>query len=172
MSNDNCYYNNENCRNGNRPYGGEPTPPPFPGDRRNRGHEREPYRNYDMPYGHRPCYGGQPPHYGGQPPRQQWQQSQTSFQQPVAATNPFGTAGFVLSIVTMLVGWLPYLGWLIWVLAIVFSAIGMSKKPRGLATAGLIISVGIPVLLLMAVILLGISIAAFGETAIAEALLM
>jgi hypothetical protein len=77
--------------------------------------------------------------------------------------NPMGVAGFVLSLITTVIGWVPYVGWLIWLLAVVFSAIGMGKKPRGLAVAGLIISVGLPVLLIVAVITLGISLAALGE---------
>ncbi len=48
MSNDNGYYNNTGY-----PYGGgAPVPPPFPGDRRNRG--REPYMDAA------PGYGGEP----------------------------------------------------------------------------------------------------------------
>ena len=147
MSNDNGYYNNTGY-----PYGGgAPVPPPFPGDRRNRG--REPYMDAA------PGYGGEP--YYNQPPRQQWQPAPA--QQTMPQNNPMGVAGFVLSLITTVIGWVPYVGWLIWLLAVVFSAIGMGKKPRGLAVAGLIISVVLPVLLIVAVITLGISLAALGE---------
>ncbi len=106
-----------------------------------------------------PGYGGEP--YYNQPPRQQWQPAPA--QQTMPQNNPMGVAGFVLSLITTVIGWVPYVGWLIWLLAVVFSAIGMGKKPRGLAVAGLIISVGLPVLLIVAVITLGISLAALGE---------
>ena len=50
MSNDNGYYNNTGY-----PYGGgAPVPPPFPGDRRNRG--REPYMDAAPGYGGEPYY--------------------------------------------------------------------------------------------------------------------
>lgn len=58
-----------------------------------------------------------------------------------------GTAGFVLSIVGLFLRWIPFVGWLIWLLGAVFSFIGLFKTPRGLAIAGVIISlVLIPVL--------------------------
>lgn len=136
MLNENGYYNNGNgCYSGgNHQYGGgQPTPPPFPGDRR--------YAMEGM----------------SNQPRQPWQPMPP--QQPVQPTNSIGTAGFVLALISMVIGWLPYMGWLIWLLAVVFSAIGMGKKPRGLAIAGLIISVGLPVLALLALIALGISLA-------------
>ena len=61
--------------------------------------------------------------------------------------NPMGTAGFILSLVMLLFWWTPYAGFLLWVLAVVFSAVGLNRKPRGLAIAGLIIAVAVPLLL-------------------------
>lgn len=55
-------------------------------------------------------------------------------------SNGIGTAGFVLALVSLFLGWIPVLGWIMWVLGLVFSAIGMTKSPKGLAIAGLIIS--------------------------------
>lgn len=166
MSNDNGYYNDEGTR-----YGAGPTPPPFPGDRR-QGYE--PRHGYDGGVGGQHNYGDQPDysrhHYGTPPypqmPSRQWDRQPMPQQE--AQTNPMGTAGFILSIVTAVIGWIPYMGWLIWVLAVVFSAIGMSRKPRGLAIAGLIIALGLPLLLVLAVIAFGISIAALGSTGLAE----
>lgn len=55
-------------------------------------------------------------------------------------SNGTGTAGFVLSIISLFLGWIPLLGWLLWILGLIFSFIGIFKKPRGFAIAGLIIS--------------------------------
>ena len=54
--------------------------------------------------------------------------------------NSLGTAGFVLSLVALLVGWVPVLGWIVWILGAIFSGIGIFRKPRGLAIAGACIS--------------------------------
>lgn len=55
-------------------------------------------------------------------------------------TNGTGTAGFVLALIALFLGWIPILGWIIWVLGLVFSFVGIFKKPKGLAIAGLVIS--------------------------------
>ena len=61
-------------------------------------------------------------------------------------TNGMATAGFVLSLTTLFFGWIPILGWIIWALGLIFSSIGLSKakkvegKGKGLAIAGLVIS--------------------------------
>lgn len=62
-------------------------------------------------------------------------------QQPKESNgNGIGTAGFVLALIAVFLGWVPALGWILWVLGLVFSSIGVSKQPRGLAIAGLVIS--------------------------------
>ena len=77
-------------------------------------------------------------------------------QEVVKKTNGIGTAGFVLSLVAILVGWIPIVGWIlggiIWLLGFVFSLVGIFKAPRGLAIAGLIISLVDIFLLLLAVV--------------------
>ncbi len=55
-------------------------------------------------------------------------------------TNGLGTAGFVLAVLTIVLGWVPVFGWFTWALGLIFSFIGMFKAPRGLAIAGFIIS--------------------------------
>ena len=60
-------------------------------------------------------------------------------------------AGFILSLVAgffMLIGLIPFLGIINWfttlpaaILAIIFSAVGLSKSKSGLAVAGLVISI-------------------------------
>jgi hypothetical protein len=76
-------------------------------------------------------------------------------------TNGLGTAGFVLSLITFIFGWVPVFGWIMWVLGLVFSFIGMFRRPRGLAIAGFIISLidVILILFLFAVIAAALGIA-------------
>ena len=61
-------------------------------------------------------------------------------QQAEKKSNGMGIAGFVLALLALFLGWIPVLGWLMWLLGLVFSCVGMFKKPKGLAIAGLIIS--------------------------------
>ncbi|MBI9052209.1 MAG: hypothetical protein JEY96_00235 [Bacteroidales bacterium] len=77
--------------------------------------------------------------------------------------NGMATAGFVLALITVFFGWIPVLGWIIWLLGLIFSSIGLAKakklegKGKGLAIAGLIISlIGIAVLLLLALGIMGL----------------
>lgn len=54
--------------------------------------------------------------------------------------NGLGTAGFVFALLGILLFWVPGLDWLLWVLGLIFSFIGVFKAPRGLAIAGLVLS--------------------------------
>lgn len=55
-------------------------------------------------------------------------------------TNGIGTAGFVLALIAIFFGWIPFLGWIIWLLGLIFSFVGVFKEPKGLSIAGLVIS--------------------------------
>lgn len=55
-------------------------------------------------------------------------------------SNPIGTTGFVFAILNIFLGWIPVVGWIIWFLGALLSFIGVFKRPKGLAIAGLIIS--------------------------------
>lgn len=55
-------------------------------------------------------------------------------------SNPLGVTGFVLALITLFLGWIPVLGWILWILGLIFSFIGVFKTPKGLAIAGLVIS--------------------------------
>jgi hypothetical protein len=55
-------------------------------------------------------------------------------------TNGLATAGFVLALIGLFLSWVPVLGWIVWLLGLIFSFAGMFKSPRGLAIAGFIIS--------------------------------
>lgn len=71
-------------------------------------------------------------------------------QAEVKPTNGIGVAGFVLALLALFLGWIPFLGWILWVLGLVFSAIGVFKPPKGLAIAGLVISLLGLILLIVA----------------------
>ncbi len=66
------------------------------------------------------------------------------------ASNGVGTAGFVLALIALFLGWIPVLGWIIWFLGLVLSFVGVFKIPKGMAIAGLVISlIGIILLLVV-----------------------
>ncbi|MDR2801740.1 MAG: hypothetical protein LBB31_00805 [Prevotellaceae bacterium] len=54
--------------------------------------------------------------------------------------NGIGTAGFVLALLGLIFCWVPVLDWILWILGLILSAIGVFKEPKGLAIAGLCIS--------------------------------
>ncbi|MDR0575186.1 MAG: DUF4339 domain-containing protein [Tannerella sp.] len=89
-----------------------------------------------------------------------WQANPTVIvNSPPAAkdTNGVGTAGFVLSLVGLFLGWIPVLGWLSWLTGLILSFVGIFKEPKGLAIAGLIIScIGLIVIILLAVFVGGL----------------
>ena len=64
----------------------------------------------------------------------------------VPAGNGMAVSGFVMSLVAVLLVWLPFVNFVCWVLAVVFSAVGFSQSRNrglphgGLAIAGLCIS--------------------------------
>ena len=94
----------------------------------------------------------------GQPTAQQPSPDQQAFQQQPYQQQPYqqqpyqpvypqpkqsngmGITGFVLALLALLLCWVPVLNWILWILGLIFSIIGMFKKPKGLAIAGLIIS--------------------------------
>ena len=65
-------------------------------------------------------------------------------------SNGLGTAGFILAIIALFFGWVPAAGWIVWALGFIFSFIGVFKTPRGMAIAGLAISL-IGIILLITV---------------------
>lgn len=63
-----------------------------------------------------------------------------------------GTAGFVLAVLALVFFWMPFVGGLMWFLGLLFSFIGLFKRPRGLAVAGFITSlVGLVVMIVVGV---------------------
>ncbi len=82
--------------------------------------------------------------------------SEQTIQVVETRSNGIGTAGFVLALLTLFLGWIPVVGWIMWLLGLIFSALGISKakkvkKGMGLSVAGLVISlIGILILILAA----------------------
>ena len=75
----------------------------------------------------------------------------------VPAGNGIAVAGFVMSLVALCLSWLPFVNFVCWVLAVVFSAVGLSKAlnhscpHKGLAIAGLVISLA-PLAIMIAIL--------------------
>jgi branched-subunit amino acid ABC-type transport system permease component len=59
----------------------------------------------------------------------------------VKRSNGVGIAGFVLSLISLVLSWVPGVGWFVWFLGFILSFCGMFKSPRGLAVAGFLISI-------------------------------
>ncbi|MDR1090313.1 MAG: hypothetical protein LBL79_04480 [Prevotella sp.] len=74
--------------------------------------------------------------------RQQVSPNQTFIiNQPEAKkSNGIGTAGFVLAIIALFLSWVPVLGWILWILGLILSFVGVFRQPKGLSIAGLVIS--------------------------------
>lgn len=55
-------------------------------------------------------------------------------------SNGLGTAGFITSLLGLLLSWVPVLGRILWLVGALLSLIGVFKSPRGLAITGIILS--------------------------------
>ena len=66
-------------------------------------------------------------------------------------SNGIGTAGFVLALLGVILCWIPVLNWILWLLGLIFSFIGVFKKPKGLAITGLVLSF-ISIIIIIAVL--------------------
>ena len=55
-------------------------------------------------------------------------------------SNGLCIAGFITSLLGLLLSWVPILGWILWLVGVLLSLIGVFKSPRGLAITGLILS--------------------------------
>ena len=44
-------------------------------------------------------------------------------------SNGIGTAGFVLALIALFLGWVPVLGWVLWFLGLILSFVGVFKQP-------------------------------------------
>jgi hypothetical protein len=68
------------------------------------------------------------------------QGGQTIIINQAGSRNALGTAGFVLALLGLFFFWVPVLNWILWILGLILSAVGVFKAPKGLAIAGLCIS--------------------------------
>ncbi|WP_281753865.1 hypothetical protein [Neptunitalea chrysea] len=69
-------------------------------------------------------------------------------------TNSFGIAGFTLALLAIFLFWIPFLDFILWILGVIFSIIGIVKADKlengmGLSIAGLVISILAPILVLL-----------------------
>lgn len=105
-----------------------------------------PYDN-GAPYGaSRPPYDG----YGRYDGRHR-----VPYTPPVQGGNGMGIAGFVLAVISLFGPWLPVAGGVTWLLGLIFSIIGVTRRPRGLAVAGLVISIVSLVLFVVVMLFMG-----------------
>ena len=72
---------------------------------------------------------------------------------PAAQNNGMGIAGFILALLSLLLCWIPFLNWILWILGLVFSIIGVTKPKKGLAIAGLVLCGVYLILVILAVAL-------------------
>ena len=75
-----------------------------------------------------------------------------------SSKNGIGLTGFILSLLCLLVSWAPGVNILLWILGFVFSAVGLFRKPKGFAIAGLVIS-------MISILLIVLFFAVLGELA-------
>lgn len=67
--------------------------------------------------------------------------------------NPLGTAGFILALIQLFLSWIPFIGWVLWVLGAIFSVVGLFRRPKGLAIAGTVISfIGLILIIFLGVV--------------------
>lgn len=71
------------------------------------------------------------------------------------SSNGIGTAGFVFSLLSFLFSWTVIGGAIIWFLGLLFSFIGMFRKPRGLAIAGFVLCIPSIILIIVLFTLFG-----------------
>lgn len=69
--------------------------------------------------------------------------------------NGIGTTGFVFSLISFFLGWIPYIGWALWFVGLLLSFIGVFKRPKGLAITGLIISAVTLIIIAILVVVIG-----------------
>jgi len=74
----------------------------------------------------------------------------------VKQSNSSATAGFILALIAFIFSWAPFIGWVLWLLGLIFSIVGLSKASsvggvgRGFAIAGIVISlIGVIFLILL-----------------------
>ena len=67
------------------------------------------------------------------------------------SSNGVGIAGFILALLGVIFSWIPILNWILWIIGLILSFVGVFKKPKGFAIAGLCLSL-LGIILIIAVI--------------------
>ncbi|MDR1034019.1 MAG: hypothetical protein LBL41_04560 [Bifidobacteriaceae bacterium] len=81
-------------------------------------------------------------------------ESGTNIRVIYAEPNKLGIAGFILALIAVFIGAVPVIGWIIWMVGLILSIVGMSRTPKNFAVAGLVLSlVGIVIVLIVDVAL-------------------
>ncbi len=76
--------------------------------------------------------------------------------QNTSSSNTMGTLGLVFAILSWPLSCFPIFGFILWILGVIFSVIGLFKKPRGSAIVGLVISfLGLILILLLILGIIG-----------------
>jgi hypothetical protein len=68
-------------------------------------------------------------------------ESGTNIRVIYAEPNKPGIAGFILALIAVFVGSVPVIGWIIWLVGMILSAIGLSRTPKNFAVAGIVLSI-------------------------------
>ena len=55
-------------------------------------------------------------------------------------SNSMGVAGFIIALLGLVFCWFPFVNLILWFLGLIFSLVGIFKAPRGMAIAGLVLS--------------------------------
>ena len=55
-------------------------------------------------------------------------------------SNSMGIAGFIIALLGLVFCWVPIVDLILWFLGLIFSLVGLFKAPRGMAIAGLVLS--------------------------------
>ncbi len=55
-------------------------------------------------------------------------------------SNSMGVAGFIIALLGLVFCWFPFVNLILWFLGLFFSLVGLFKAPRGMAIAGLVLS--------------------------------
>ena len=69
--------------------------------------------------------------------------------------NGIGLTGFIMSLLCLVTSWAPIVNIVMWILGFVFSAVGLFKKPKGFAIAGMVISLISILLIILLFVILG-----------------
>jgi len=78
--------------------------------------------------------------------------------QQTKSSNAAGIAGLILSVISWFLFCFPIMGSIIWLLGAIFSIIGLFKRPRGAAIAGVIISfIGLIILIFAVAGIIGLA---------------